>query len=147
MQKLLVLMMMFAISAVQAQSAYKRFSGKITVVTDEALKYDSELLLLYNIDPKLRPVFETGLLYPALLRDADSHEKTVEIAHKVTVSEFKIVQSASAKIKTFHFVVLQPNGTVPKLFMLQLVNDAGTWKMDIATFLKECRVLKLQQLK
>ena len=143
MMRYLIFILSVFTTMAYAQSGFKRFAGTITVVTDEAIKYDNELLLLYHIDPKLKPIFEWGLLYPGLFRTAATENKS-DIAHKITISEFKILPSATPKIKTFQFVVLYNDGSPPRLYHLELANQAGNWKMDIHTFVRKSHVAQLR---
>ena len=131
-----------------AQSdAIPRYKGAITLITNEAIKFDNELLLVYHTDPKLLPILELGLVYPDLLRaTAAVVDPKAEIVHKITITEFKILSSASPKIKEFQFVALYNDGSKPKLFHLELTNETGHWKMDILTFIQGSRVLTLRKI-
>jgi hypothetical protein len=145
---MLILLVGFTTTFAQSVSNYARFGGTITVVTDEAIKYDSEILVIYNIEPKLRPIFESGLLYPSLFKDdtAVTPSVTGEVKDSMTVSDFSIFQSESAKIKTFRFMVLQNNAGVAKQYWLQLVNNQVNWSTDILTFIEGVKIKSLKVL-
>lgn len=146
MRQLFTLFIVLAFASSYSQtSAYKRFGGTITVVNDEVVKFDNEILVLYDIEPKLRPIFEWGLLYPSMFSPAPTTANASGgIEHRVTVTEFKIFPSASPKIKTFQFVILQNDGSKPKLYHMELVNQTANWKMDILTFVRGSRIAVLK---
>lgn len=152
---ILLLMLVFSGYAQKKKINYKRFSGTITVISEDAIKYDGEILILYDIEPKLRPVFESGILFPALLKGATANpiptpSKPVaadEITHNFTIKKFQFVRprSKSGKIRKFKFLLYQKDIKDPTEYFVELWNPKASLKTEIRKFIRGCRLKAIKR--
>lgn len=48
------------------EKGFERYKGKIEILKDSAIRYDSIILQLYNIPSEYRVIFEKGIFYPGV---------------------------------------------------------------------------------
>src|SRR5688572_27655250 len=95
MKKLLAIILLLLFLPALAQnkkSIYKRFAGIITVMDDEVIKYDDELLIIYKTDHNIKKVFEVGMLYPGMFKFPGINYSKTDALNKV-VHNFTVMSS------------------------------------------------------
>lgn len=143
MKKLLTflcLMLLFSGQAQKKKMVYKRFSGSITVVDQDVIKYDDELLIIYKTDKNLKKVFESGLLYPGLFKypgiTYQKKDAQNSVFHNFTVESCQWINSKSGKIRWFKLTLKPKNEEQSTVYYIELYNPKGTSKGDFGNFVQ-----------
>jgi len=157
MKKLLIfvfLMLAFSANAQKKKISYKRFSGTITIISEDAIKYDDELLIILHTETRLKQLFETGILYPAIIRSsAGIKVSTVPTAavstikHDFTIQKVQLVRSKSksGKIRKFKFELYQNDIADPTEYFIELRNPKASFKTDIKKFIRGAKLTAVKR--
>jgi hypothetical protein len=134
------LMLLVPAQAQHKKANYKKFAGTITVIDQDAIKYDGELLIIYKTDKYLWQVFESGLLFPALFEQPGvAYQKTNAtnpMVHNFTVVSSQWINSKSGKVRLFKVAMLPKDSVEPTEYLVELYNPKGTSKGDFRNFLR-----------
>lgn len=151
MQRLLTLFFLILLVPVQAQQPkadYKKFAGTITVIDQDVIKYDDELLLIYKTDKYLWKIFEAGFLYPQMFKKPGvAYQKKDErnpMVHNFTIASSQWINSKSGKVRLFKFALLPKDGKEPTEYLVKLYNPKGTSKGDFMNYLKDAELVMLK---
>ena len=106
---------------------YSIFSGDISEIDKNTFKYDTQILVLDNINPKLKSVFTKGILYPQIIGNNASFISGFE--------ELKFL-NISPKIKRFRFYLHNKNVMNPTVYLLEITNEQATEKTEIESFIE-----------
>ncbi len=141
----LCLIVLFGGQAQKKKTVYKRFPGSITVVDQDVIKYDDELLIIYKTDHNLKKVFEAGILYPGMFKfPGVNYRKTDElnkIVHNFTVLRSNWINSKNGKIRLFRIILMHEGSKDrPYEYYFELVNPAATAKTNFSAFLPGARL-------
>ena len=157
MKKLLIfvfLILSFSANAQKKKTIYNRFSGTITVISEDAIKYDDELLIILNTETKLKQLFETGILYPAIIRSPAGIKVSTApadavntIKHDFTIQKLQLVRSKSksGKIRRFKFVLYQNDIADPAEYFIELRNPKASFKTDIKKFIRGAKLTAIKR--
>lgn len=133
------------------QDYYNPFKGSITVVGDDAIKFDNEIMILYETDVKYRGIFENGLLYPKLFGVAAPETVKAKngkelINHNLTVSKFELVNMTAdaGTVRKYKFRVLRKDEAKATEYFIKLANKNASVKTDTNTFVKGARLVWLK---
>jgi|GEM_PF-4259271 len=132
----------------QHKKAYKKFAGTITVIDQDVIKYDNELLVIYKTDKYLWQVFEVGLLFPEMFKDPGvAYQKTNAVnnlAHNFTVMGSQWINSKTGKVRLFKFTLLPTDNGKETEYFVELYNPKGTARGDFKNFLKGAQLVSLK---
>lgn len=142
---IVLLLTLFVSSYAQKKADYKKFAGTITLIDNDVVKYDDELLIIYKTDHNIKKVFEVGILYPGLFKfPGITYRKTdamSNVAHNFTVMGSNWINSKNGKIRLFRIILMQEGSKDrPYEYYFELVNPAATAKTNFATFLLGARL-------
>lgn len=135
--------------AQKKKPVYKRFAGTITVIDQDVINYDDELLLIYKTDKNLKKVFESGLLYPGMFKYPgiiyQKKDALNAVVHNFTVASCQWINSKSGKIRLFKLVLMQKNKEQPTEYYVELYNAKGTSKGDFNTFVENAQLKSIKR--
>lgn len=115
---------------------YPEFSGKITEIDFNTFKFDTEVIVLDNINRTLKPIFLKGLLYPQIIG--------TEISFISSLEELKFL-NPSPKVKRFKFWLFSKNTSNPTVYLLEITNEQATEKTDLKTFIENGKLSFLKK--
>lgn len=126
--------------AAQTKTTHKRFAGTITVIDQEVIKYDDELLIIYKTDHNIKKTFETGLIYPGMFKfPGINYRKTDalnKVVHNFTVLSSNWINSKNGKVRLFRIILMHEGSKQhPYEYYFELVNPAATSKTNFSVFL------------
>jgi hypothetical protein len=150
---LLLLLLFFSANAQKNKTYYKRFSGKISVVSEDVIKYDEEILIIYDTDAKLKPVFESGILFPNILKGfagikiakPQKTDSVNNVNHNFTIQKFQMLRPKTRKVRQFKFLLYQNDIANPTEYFVELWNPKATWKTDIKKFIKGSKLKSIKR--
>jgi len=152
MQKFLAIIILLLVLPAMAQKkkpVYKKFAGVITVIDQDVIKYDDELLLIYHTDKNLMKVFESGLLFPGLFKypgvTYQKKDALNDVLHNFTVESCSWINSKSGKVRLFKLVLLQKTGNQSSEYYVELYNPKGTSKGDFNNFIKGAQLKSIKR--
>lgn len=137
-----------------SKKEYNSFSGKIKIIDDETILYDSNVLTIYNTCKYLKPIFQKGIIYPDILTGSVPVQKGLltdqELSSIVFLSssdslqitdfeELKFIK-ISQKTKIFRFWLYTKGVINPTVCFLTLYNNSANSKTDIETFINGSRL-------
>jgi hypothetical protein len=135
--------------AQQKKPVYKRFSGTITVIDADVIKYDDELLVIYKTDNYLKKVFESGLLFPGMFKyPGKTYQKKDtpnSVVHNFTVASCQWINSKSGKIRLFKLVLVPNNNQPAEEYYIELYSPNGTSKSDFNNFIREAQLTSFKR--
>lgn len=144
------LLLVLSAHAQKKKAQYHRFAGVITVVDKDVIRYDDELLLIYNTDINLMKVFEAGLLYPGMFKypgiTYQKKDALNAVVHNFTVEGCHWINSKSGKIRLFKLVLLQKNSNQSDAYLVELYNPKGTSKGDFNKFVQGAQLKAIKRL-
>lgn len=142
-------MLLLPAAAQKKKTVYNRFAGVITVIDQDVIKYDDELLLIYNTDKNLMKVFESGLLYPGLFKYPgivyQKKDALNAVVHNFTVENCRWINSKSGKIRLFKLVLSQKNSNQSTEYYVELYNPNGTSKGDFSNFVQHAKLKSIKR--
>ncbi len=116
--------------------SYPEFNGKITEIDFNTYKFDSEVIVLDNINRTLKSIFLKGLLYPQII--------ATDISFISSLEELKFLNT-SPKVKRFKFWLFRKNVNNPTVCLLEITNEQATEKTDMKTFIENGKLTFLKQ--
>ena len=131
---------------------YMRFDGKILIVNENTIKYDDEVLLIYNTSNELKAIFEKGIFYPSIitgpvkkgLSRKEELDSTMKILRNdsLSISDFEEQNNfgGSPKEKKFEFLLFSKGRMNPTVYYIELTNDNATRETDLKTFINGARL-------
>ena len=131
---------------------YMRFDGKILIVNENTIKYDDEVLLIYNTSNELKAIFEKGIFYPSIitgpvkkgLSRKEELDSTMKILRNdsLSISDFEEQNNfgGSPKEKKFKFLLFSKGLMNPTVYYIELTNDNATRETDLKTFINGARL-------
>lgn len=147
MKKLVCLAFLLCVLPVCAQKkapVFKRFSGTVTVVDHDVIKFDDELLIIYKSDNNIKKVFESGLLYPGMFKFPGIKYKQKDalnaVFHNFTVTSAHWINSKSGQVRLLKLVLLQNGAKQSVEYFVELFNPKGTSKGDFLNFVQEAQL-------
>jgi len=114
---------------------YSRFSGNISEIDKNTFKYDDQILVLENIDVKLKSIFSKGILYPQIIGNNISFIGSFE--------ELKFLK-VSPKVKRFRFWLYTKKMMNPTVYLLEITNEQATEKTGIESFIENGKLTFLK---
>lgn len=148
-------MLLFSANAQKKKINYKRFSGTITIISEEAIKYDDEIIIILNTETKLKQLFETGILFPAILRSSagitvlkQPTDSVSNIKHDFTIQKLQLVRSKSksGKIRKFKFLLYQNDIANPTEYFIELWNAKASFKTDTKKFIRGAKLTAIKRI-
>jgi hypothetical protein len=120
---------------------FEKYNGKIQVIGDSVI-YDKTSIQLY-VDPKFKPLFTSGILYPQLLFLGSLRIMNFEELTFVNHSE---------TVKRYRFWLFYKSFTNPKVYFMnptvyfiELTNKNATNKTSPEDFIKDSELTYLKQ--
>jgi hypothetical protein len=128
---------------------YSMYSGIITVLNDDTIKYNDEVLIVTNTCKYLKLIFQKGILYPEIIngyvpvnkgivtkKELDSLSVLIS-SDSLEITEFEeltfIKRSQGTKI--FRFWLFRKGLMNPTVCFVALYNETADRKTDIITFI------------
>ena len=129
---------------------FKRYCGQITVINESTIKYNEEVLFIWDTKKELIRIFKQGIFYSELItgpvKTGESRKKELENmvlrndSLKISNLEELKFLSNSPKVKRFRFW-LYINGMMnPTVYFFELTNNVATKKTNIETFIKNSKL-------
>jgi hypothetical protein len=126
------------------KQSYNHFSGTITTIDNDTIKYDDEVLMIFNTCKDLKPIFQKGIFYPSIItgpvkkglarkQELDSMLFRNDSLRISDFAELKFIKKSS-KAKFFRFWLYSKGMFNPTVCFIELTNDSATHKTDIGTF-------------
>lgn len=129
---------------------YSQFEGNITIVDENTIKYDDEVLLVYNTGNELKKIFEKGIFYPRIItgpvktgdaRKADLESMLIrDDSLIITDFEEQTFLSNSPKVKRFKFWLFMKGAVNPTVYFIELTNESATTETKIESFINGARL-------
>ncbi len=130
---------------------YNRYSGTITVVDQDTIKYDDEVLIIFNTCKNLIPIFQRGIFYPSIItgpvkkgmarkQELDSMLFRNDSLRISDFAELKFLRKSS-KAKFFRFWLYSKGMLNPTVCFIELTNDSATPKTNLETFITGSRLI------
>lgn len=124
---------------------YYKFEGRITVVDEFTIKYDDEILSIYNTKAELKKVFEKGIFYPRIITGPLKSGKPRKIelesmlfrddSLRITDFEEQIFLNYYPKVKRFKFWLYMKGVANPTVYFIELTNENAKAETDIENFI------------
>ncbi|MFT3794567.1 hypothetical protein [Flavobacterium sp.] len=145
----LCLIAFFCGQAQNKKQVYKRFSGTITVVDEDVIKYDDELLLIYKTDKYLKMVFESGLLYPGMFKYPgilyQKKDALNAVVHNFTVESCQWINSKSGKSRLFKLMLKPKKDSQSTAYYIEIYNAKGTARSDFSNFVQGAELKSIRR--
>jgi len=137
-----------------SKTDYSIYSGVITVLNDDTIKYNDEILIVTNTCKDLKLVFQKGILYPEIIKGPvpihrgivtkqeldslvlQSKTDSLEISD---FEEFKFIKHTSGT-KFFRFWLYRIGLVNPTVCFIALYNETADRKTDLVTFINGSRL-------
>jgi hypothetical protein len=146
------LILFFSAHGQKKKSVYIRFLGNITAINEEVIKYDDEILIIYETDIWVKEVFQSGIIYPGIIREAAGippPKKPVagEITHNLTVQKLIWMKPKPkyGKIRVFKFLLYQNDINNPTEYFVELTNSAASFTTPMRRFIKEAKLKSIKK--
>ena len=146
---ILLLLLFVPALAQKKKPGYKRFSGVITIVDEDVIKYDDEMLIIYKTDKNLKKVFEAGLLYPGMFKypgiTYQKKDALNAVVHNFTVESSQWINSKSGKVRFFKLVLLEKSSNQSTEYYIELFSANGTSKGDFSKFVQDAQLKSIKR--
>jgi hypothetical protein len=133
---------------------YSIYTGVITVLNDDTIKYNDEILIVTNTCKDLKLIFQKGILYPEIIngqvtvnkglvtkQELDS-QLLVSKADSLEITDFEELAfiKHSPGTKFFHFWLYRKGVVNPSVCFIALYNKTANRKTDLLTFINGSRL-------
>jgi hypothetical protein len=154
------------IDGIYLPQGFERYKGSITIIDDHTINYDGLILFLYDCDPVLRKIFETGIFYPGILRAyhsgqiiikqeaPDSLNQTGKLfwqllsldSLQIDIIEQTKVFGDKPITRKFQLLVWRRGVMNPTEYNLELTNEVATKETDLLSFITGSRMTYFKKL-
>jgi hypothetical protein len=114
---------------------YPRFNGKVCEIDKNTFKYDTEILVIDNLDLKWKSIFLKGILYPQIIG--------TNISFIGNFEELEFLR-VSPKIRRFRFWLYTKMMMNPTVYLLEITNDHATEETGIEFFIENGKLTFLK---
>lgn len=114
------------------KQTYNRFLGRIKVIDDNYLQFDSLTISVSYTSADLKTIFTEGLLYPTLFGNEDS----------LKITDFRELKYVNDKpqYKRFSFWLFRKWLANPQVYYIELTNNKSIPSTDLREFIKGARL-------
>ena len=124
---------------------FPKFTGHISISKD-TIEFDSSIIIIHDTDPKIRKLFELGLLFPDLIYGASTSgdKYVIRKSHgtdtlNIDVSELHF-PNQRADTRSFALLLARKELSNPFLYLFELTNETADSKMNLKQFIEKAKV-------
>lgn len=116
-------------------------------LTKDTLRFGNSIIILRDTDPESRKIFESGLVFPDLIRGASTMGDKFEFkasneADTLSVSSVREIHFSGQKpgIKCFSFLLWYKMFSNPALYLFELTNENAGAEIGTGRFIEKAKV-------
>ena len=131
---------------------FEKYNGTISISDKQLIKYNENVIEIWDSDSLMRLIFEIGIIYPEIIASTPTNGKEVKfdsITHKIkpwfvldskdtfTISNVKLVllNNSTIKSRRFQFLKIRDGTANPSLYYFELTNEDATKKTNLRNFI------------